>query len=514
MSNPILQFWQDSTGDPYDPLFAAAPILMHSIDADGKIVKVSTFWASKLRYSPEEMIGRRSTEFLTEASREYAISIALPEFYRTGRINSVEYDFVRKDGVIIPVLMSCIAQYAPDGSFARSLAIMFDNSEAKMARAALQKKQRLEAIGRLVDGVAQDFNNLLTVIQGNLEFLADNPDSPNRQKFLNDALAATGRGASLTKQLLAYGGRALLSPSKVDLNAVISELDTMLRRLAPERLEIETITSDGLWECNLDRAQLETALMNIIINAQDAMPSGGELSIEACNVRISHEHAEQRADDLRPGRYVMVAISDTGEGMSQETVTNMFEPFYSTKRVGEGAGLGLSMAYGFVRQSGGDIRVHSIPGAGTTFKLYFPSEGPDPDTDTRTGGEVSEIPTADILVVEDEEPVRRVLVSQLEAAGFRVTEAATGDIAVSMITQGYRPKVLVTDVVMPGAVQGPELARIARKADPLLRVVFVSGFPDEATLHGNKPNPSDVQLIKPFERSVLVNAVQRLMDGK
>ena len=516
MSNEVLKFWQSlDSDDPFEPFFAVAPILMHSIDANGVLVRVSSFWAAKLGYEPEEMVGRRSVEFLTEPSRRYAAEVKIPELFKVGSVSNVPFDFVRKDGKIVSVLMSVILEYDEAGEFVRSLAVMFDNTEAKRAAAQLQQKQRLDAVGQLVGGVAHDFNNLLAIIQGNLEFLEMNPDHPNRQEFIENALDAAKRGASLTQQLLSYGRKAHLSPTLVDLNAVVAKSDRLVRRLFPSNITIETVTGGGLWNISVDSAILETAVLNILNNARDALPDGGRLTIETCNVRIGEDYVDSRNEEIVPGRYVMLAISDTGTGMDSETLAKVFEPFFTTKEVGNGSGLGLSMVFGFMRQSNGAIRAYSELGVGSTFKLYFPAvsrEGhaDEPETVISGDGGTGKL----VLVVEDEDKVRQVLAEQLRLDGLRVTECATGDAAFQQLEGGLRPDLLLTDIVMPGSLQGPELAKRARELFPDLRVLFISGYPSEAAIHGNGVRPEDKHLTKPVGQSDLVKAVMDLLSER
>jgi PAS domain S-box-containing protein len=513
VTNNILRFWKSiDPEDPFDPLFQAAPILMHSIDSSGHLLKVSRFWADKLGYEIDEMIGRKSTDFLTEASREYATNIVLPEFFRTGSVYNVSYDFVRKDGDLVPVLMSAIAEYDGNADYVRSLAIMFDNSEAKRIESEFNKKQRLDAIGDLVGGVAHDFNNLLAVVQGNLEFLDQNPDDPDRKELITNALDAAKRGGVVTQQLLTYGRKARLAPSVYDLNEAVLNADRLVRRLFPANIEFETVTGGGLWKTEVDPALLETAILNILNNARDAMPDGGRITMETRNVRIDEEYVDARNEEITPGRYVMLAISDTGSGMDTTTLTKLFDPFFTTKPVGRGSGLGLSMVFGFARQSRGAIRVYSELGVGSTFRLYFPITVNEtaPLTDPKEfprGGSAGKT----VIVAEDEANVRSIVARQLRAEGFHVVEAATGDAAYDHLTSGVVPDLMVTDIVMPGSLQGPELAEKARKMLPDLPVIILSGYPTEAAIHGNGLRATDRHLIKPVSEADLIrNALELL----
>lgn len=378
MTKTILKFWHSlDMDDPLDPLFNAAPVMMHSIDRTGTLIKVSRFWADKLGYSVAEMEGRKAVDFLSDASRKYAIEIAQPKVFEAGKIYNVEYDFVCKNGKLLPVLLSAISEYDDDGNHVRSLAVIFDNSEAKRVAAELRQKQRMEAIGALVGGVAHDFNNLLAIVLGNLEFLQDNPDAEERLEYIEDAMTATMRGGKLIQQLLRYGRQAHLTPCVIDLNEVVMGSDRMIRRLLPTNIELSTVTEPDLWKSVIDSAQLETAILNIVNNARDALVDGGRITVETRNVRIGSDFTDLENEDLDPGCYVMLAISDTGEGMDQDTITRIFEPFFTTKPVGKGSGLGLSMVFGFMRQSNGAIRAHSNEGSGTSLKLYFPAQHSD-----------------------------------------------------------------------------------------------------------------------------------------
>ncbi|MEO9824837.1 MAG: ATP-binding protein [Paracoccaceae bacterium] len=440
----------------------------------------------------------------------------MPDFFKTGRIHNVEYDFVRKDGSVLPVLMSAVADNDPDGNFRRSLAVMFDNSAAKRAKAELLQKHRTDAVGQLVSGVAHDFNNLLSIIQGNLEFLREEPpESPMREVYLHDAYGAARRGATLTQQLLAFGRQVQLTPQKTNINAVMRGADGMLRRLMPANIEFETVTAGGLWSTMVDRAQLDTAILNIVNNARDAMPDGGLITIETANIQITEEYLDARKEDIAPGRYVMLAISDTGTGMTPEVMEKAFDPFYSTKTAGSGAGLGLSMVHGFVKQSEGMLQVFSEVTHGTTLKLYFPAAGAERGQDGASKSISEETPVAsalaNVLVVEDEADVRKVMVRQLTSRGLKVLEASSGDLAHGLLMTGFKPHVMVTDVVMPGKMQGPDLAKAARELVPDLRVIFVSGYLNEAAINVDGIHVDDVQLVKPVSRDQFVSTVLRLI---
>ncbi len=513
MPNNILRFWREGADDPVGTLFEIAPIMMHSIDSKGILLNVSEFWSEKLGYEREEMIGRHSTDFLTAESKERANAVVLPQFFKTGRVFNVDYDFVRKSGEVLPVLMSAIAEYTKDGEFLRSLAVMFDNTENKRLTTEMHHNMRMEALGQLVAGVAHDFNNLLTVIKGNTEFLRQDPDDPNRAEYLRDTHRSAERGAALTQMLLSYGQKSRLQPKRTNLNDTLREMDHMLRRVLPSKIEMSIVEGTDLWGVDLDERQLETALMNIINNAHDAMPMGGKLTIETCNVRISEEYITSREEHILPGRYVMLAISDTGDGIEESIRSRIFEPYFTTKEFGKGAGLGLSMVFGYVKQSGGTIRVYSEQGFGTSFKLYFPATSLS--SKSAKMPEIAPVkvpdPQSEVLIVEDEPDVRRVLVRQIEAAGYSVSQAASGDEAYTLLTTGYCPRLLVTDIVMPGALQGTELAERARDLIPNLQVILVSGRPQEAAIHASGMRKTDVLILKPIDAPTLLAEITKAM---
>ena len=520
MMNAVLESWKNSSGDSLDPLFSIAPICMHSINANYEIVQASTFWAERLGYDVSEMLGRKSTDFLTPSSADYAKNVVLPRFFETGSIYNIEYDFVRKNGEILPVLMSAIAQYDKNGKFLRSLAIMFDNSEAKRISAKLLQSQRTEAVGRLVGGVAHDFNNLLTVILGNIEFLRQDFDAPDRETLLESAYAAAQRGSTLTQQLLAYGRKAHLRPEIINLNQVMADMDAMLKRLLPATIQIETEPMPGLWQTEIDRHLLDTAILNIVNNARDAMPqTGGILTLKTRNIRVTEDRADHHHDKIAPGRYVMIAISDNGTGMSKDTLAQAFEPFFTTKTVGKGSGLGLSMIYGFMQQSNGAIRVHSEVGKGTTFMLYFPASTRNTKAEEDTNwvyllDDETDQPDTQIemMVVEDEPDVQKVILRQLRGLDLNISHAASGDEAYTRLASGYRPDILLTDIVMPGVLQGPDLVKRAREFKPDIQVVLISGYPKEHAVADKVSGNQDMQFVKPVDSKILASAINVLAD--
>lgn len=380
--------------------------------------------------------------------------------------------------------------------------------------ARLHQAQKMEAVGRLTGGVAHDFNNLLQVISGNLQLLTKEVAGNARaeQRVIN-ALAGVSRGSQLASQLLAFGRRQPLAPKVINLGRLIRSWDDMLRRSLGEAIEVETVIAGGLWNTIVDPVQVETAILNLAINARDAMEGRGKLTIEAGNASLDDAYAAKHGD-LKPGQYVMLAITDTGSGIPPELLERVFEPFFTTKPEGRGTGLGLSMVFGFVKQSEGHIKIYSEPGQGTTVRLYLPRtrEREDLASDTDTGPVTGGSET--ILVVEDDEEVRKTAVDILTDLGYRVLKAKDADSALAIIESGVPIDVLFTDVVMPGTLRSPELARKAKERIPELVVLFTSGYTDNAIVHGGKLDPGVHLLSKPYTREALARKLRQLIRSE
>ncbi|MEM9060688.1 MAG: ATP-binding protein [Pseudomonadota bacterium] len=400
-----------------------------------------------------------------------------------------------------------------NGTVVREIGTSLDTTEQYETELRLFQAEKMESIGRLTGGVAHDFNNLLAVMMGNLELLRSEVDQPDLIESIETALLAAERGGELTKNMLTFARQARLNPTIVDINATIRQTKLWLSRTLPANIEVETSLLANLWRVSADSSSTQNALLNLIINARDAMPSGGKLTIETANVRIDDEYIAVRSEDVPPGRYVMVAVSDTGDGIESELIDKVFEPFFSTKLPGQGSGLGLPMVQGFIKQSGGAIRVYSELGVGTTIKLYFPAVFRDgegqgdahPDTKPTTTQH------AKILVAEDEPEVLAIIVRVLENAHYSVFTAPSGDKALELF-QSIRPiDLLLTDIVMPGSLQGPKLAKALREVEPDLPTVFMSGYPNEATVHGNGLRPEDIRLMKPVPATELIAAVEKAL---
>jgi signal transduction histidine kinase/DNA-binding response OmpR family regulator len=386
-------------------------------------------------------------------------------------------------------------------------------AELSSAHDALIRSQKLEAIGKLTGGVAHDFNNILQVIGGNLQLLQVALPDGRATRYVASALQAVQRGAKLSSQLLAYARRQPLQPVVINPARAIADMDDMLRRVLGETIEIEMIKAGGLWSMAADPHQLENVLLNLAINARDAMPGGGKLTIEIGNAMLDDGYVASEPD-IKPGQYVMFAISDTGCGMSPEVLERACEPFFSTKPEGHGTGLGLSMAYGFVKQTGGHFKIYSEEGEGTTFKLYFPRSFEVEASQAPIQGGASLASTGGnetILVVEDDLSVQGTVVELLGSMGYRVLKADNADSALGILKSGLPIDMLFTDVVMPGQLRSPELARHARGLHPHIAVLFTSGYTQNAIVHGGRLDPGVELLSKPYGRDQLARKVRSML---
>jgi PAS domain S-box-containing protein len=382
------------------------------------------------------------------------------------------------------------------------------------AEEQLRQSQKMEAVGQLTGGIAHDFNNILFVILANTDALLEEEDfRPEVADRLGQIDKAVQRAADLTHQLLAFSRKQPLNPKRTDLNDLVTQTGKLLHRALGAQIEIKSALGDSLWTVNIDRTQLETALVNLCVNARDAMPGGGKLLIETANVSLNRSNITQ-AVDVAPGDYVMLCVTDTGSGMPPETVAKVFEPFFTTKAVGKGTGLGLSMVYGFIKQSKGHITIHSEVGRGTTFRLYLPrSDGVQEEAWVRPSAPMPR-GTERILVVEDEPLVRASVVGQLQSLGYAVAQAPDGHTAIASCEATRLPyDLLLTDVVMPGPLSGRALADIVSRRWPKTKILFVSGYAENAVLHDGRADDGGLLLSKPFRKGDLAKFVRHALDG-
>ena len=387
--------------------------------------------------------------------------------------------------------------------------------QLKKNEEALRQSQKIEAIGQLTGGVAHDFNNLLQVIIGNLETLRRcvPADAPRAARAVESAMGGAKRAASLTQRLLAFSRRQPLNPKPIDVNVLVSGMSDLLHRTLGETTEVDTVRRAGLWRVEVDPTELEAAILNLALNARDAMPEGGRMTIETANVDIHPDHPSTQAD-LVPGQYVSLSVSDTGIGMDDHTASRVFEPFFTTKPVGRGTGLGLSQVYGFVTQSGGQVRISSTVGRGTAVSIYLPRLLRDyepiavvENTDVPAG-----TPRETILVTEDDDDVREYSVETLRELGYRVIEAHDGPSALRLLERQPKVDLLFTDVVLPGGMTGAQLAAQARGSRPELKVLFTTGYARNAIVHHGRLDRGVQLITKPFAVAELGARVRDVLD--
>jgi PAS domain S-box-containing protein len=387
-------------------------------------------------------------------------------------------------------------------------------AERHQTERALQQAQKMEAIGQLTGGVAHDFNNLLQVVSGNLQLLSkDLAGNDQAERRVANALAGVNRGAKLASQLLAFGRRQALEPRVINIGRFVSAMDDLLRRSLGEAVEVEVITSGGLWNTFADPTQVENALLNLAINARDAMSGSGKLTIEMGNAALDQEYARNHQEVL-PGQYVMLAVTDTGSGMRPDILERVFEPFFSTKPEGKGTGLGLSMVYGFVKQSGGHVKIYSEVEQGTTVRIYLPRSVADEDREVVVHNGPVLGGTETVLVVEDDEDVRSIVVETLTDLGYRVLTAKDAQAGLNVIESGVLIDVIFTDVVMPGQLKSSEMARRAKERLPGVAVLFTSGYTENSIVHGGRLDPGVELLSKPYTREALARRLRHVIANQ
>ena len=495
---------------------AVTDYAIYMIDPDGYVVKWNP-GAQRLKgYSEAEIIGQHFSRFYPEEDRlsglpERVIATAAAIGNYVG-----EGWRIRKDGSRFwaSVVMSAIRDQ--QGQLLGFAKVTRDLTEKRAADEQLRQAQKMEAIGQLTGGIAHDFNNLLTVITGNMETLQRRLSQRGEERlhrYVDSALLASSRAAVLTHHLLAFSRRQPLEPKQVSVNTLITGISEMLRRTLGESITVETVLAGGLWATFVDANQLENSLLNLAVNARDAMPDGGKLTIEAANVYLDDHYAATA--DVPAGQYVGLFVRDTGLGMPPDVVAQAFDPFFTTKEIGQGTGLGLSQVYGFVKQSGGHVKIESELGAGTTVKIYLPrllvSDGA-----TDVPAVNMSVPRADgetILVVEDEAGVRRFAVEMLQELGYHVLDAPDGASGLRMLDAHPEITLLFTDVGLPGGMNGRRMADEALRRRPDLKVLFTSGYTGDAIVHHGRLDP-DVQLIvKPFTFDGLATKLRRVLDA-
>ncbi len=649
-------FFPDQNGGVYERLISALPVALHCMDASGRLISVNRQWCETFGYQMHDVLGRAFSEFLPVESRSKLVTTIYPKYLTTSACRSEEILLIRKDGSLATILLSMTAYRGEKGRLDRSVCMLEDVSEKKIAamatnrsdqrfRAAfaasvhcmavisptgqiefandafktflerkdiesatlgfdeflhkddrgqflnglrqllsgetshfnldlryvgqgdkvvhgstsvalvknekggteqlviqivdvtdrktindrLQRAQKMEAVGQLTGGLAHDFNNLLTIIIGNLQLLDGKITTDEKSaKRLVEAQDAATKGADLTRQLLAFARKQELEPKNTSVNDMVRGMESLVSRTIGENIELKVETMSGDPRCLIDPSQLESAILNLSINARDAMPNGGKLTIETQSAYLDRFYAEKNPDVV-PGQYVLVAVSDSGTGMAPELLEKVFQPFFTTKAAGKGSGLGLSMVYGFIKQSGGHIQVYSEVGHGTSIKMYLPRRMRPGEVEVESGP-VAVAPTIPIaaapidvapaaarrpkiLVVEDQEAVRAVACGFLEDFGYEIVEAGDGFEALSRLQEHDDIELMFSDVVMPGGMNGFDLAQAAQSMKPELKVVHTSGYPKGAMVHQDEPRFREGFIImKPYRREDLQKIIKDALE--
>ena len=514
ISNPMLRRLRDSEAT-FRGIATAAQDAILLIDRDGKIVYCNPVVQSIFGYADRELLGKDLHQLL--ASRRYlaAYTEGFKRFRETGTgpvLDKVlEVDAVHKDGREIPVELSVAA--VPTGDGRSAVGIVRDISARKEKEAQLRQAQKMQAVGQLTGGIAHDFNNLLTIIQGNLNFLKETVGQDTEAvELVDDALSAARDGGELTQRLLAFSRKQTLRPKRVDINAMLRDFERFLRRTLRDDIELKIRQGPDTPTVLVDPGQLENALLNLVINARDALPGGGTLTIEAICQHIDPAMGTAYSD-LTPGKYITVSVSDTGIGMAPEDAARAVEPFFTTKPYGQGSGLGLSMVYGFVRQSGGDLLVNSELGKGTTVSMLMPQA----HAVAKAGDEhpaTHDLPrgTETVLVLEDQSQVRRLAKRSLEGLGYRVLDAENAVAAMEILREEAAVDLLFSDIVLPGAMDGRELASRAVEDRPGLKVLLTTGFAKESAGDPSAESSDFPLLKKPYSKEHLADMVRNVLD--
>ena len=483
-----------------------------SIDSDGCIIEWNAAADRTFGYSRDEVLGKKMVDLIIPPALRPAHYAGFEHYLKTGEGKilgqRVELSAVRADGREFPIEIAINSQIS--GANHIITAYLRDITEEKKAEERLLQAQKMEAVGQLTGGVAHDFNNLLAVIQGNAELLASTTGAED--PFTPAILRATARGAELTQRLLAFSRQQPLQTKSIDLAGLVDEMSELLKRTLGETIEIETITRPDLWAAAADPGQVEIALLNLAINSRDAMPGGGILTIEWANAPLDEAYVARNPEAL-VGDYVVLTVTDSGVGMPAEVREHAFEPFFTTKEIGEGAGLGLSMVYGFAKQSGGHVTIDSEDGRGTTVKLYLPRDKsvvPKPQRE-----KAAQMPRGrgeSVLLIEDDSDVRMLTVKTLEGLGYRVTDVPEAASARAVLERGDKVDLMLSDVVLPGGQSGLEFAEEARDRYPALKVIFMSGYPAQAATRDGFLRSGQRLLNKPFQRRQLAKALHEVLN--
>jgi len=494
---------------------------IYLLDPEGVITNWNTGAARIKGYSANEVIGKHLSMFYTPDDRTAGVPTrALERAAREGHYE-LEGWRVRKDGTQFWANAVIDAIHDEDGRLIGFAKVTRDLSERRQAQLELESSreqlalaQKMEAIGHLTGGLAHDFNNMLTGISGSLELMKTRLAQGrfnDFERYIAAAQGAASRAAALTHRLLAFARRQTLDPKPINANKLIASMEELVRRTVGPAIQIETVLAIGLWPALCDPSQLENALLNLCINARDAMPDGGRITIETVNSWIDERGARQR--DMQPGQYVAICVSDTGTGMTADVLAHAFDPFYTTKPAGQGTGLGLSMVYGFAKQSAGQVRIYSEVGEGTNVHLYLPRHLGSEDEQTEP--QLDQAPKAGagetVLVVDDEPSVRMLIAEVLDELGYSAIEAADGVSGLKVLRSDVRIDLLITDVGLPGGLNGRQMVDAARANRPDLKVLFITGYAENAAIGNGHLERGMHVLTKPFAMDMLAARIRSII---
>jgi PAS domain S-box-containing protein len=503
-----------------DRAWKNAQDLIAVVNADGIITAANPAWTSMLGWQPEEVVGRHHLEFNhpddrqasnaahVKASREQLPVYEARMLHRDGGYRHVAWAAAPEAGMVYATGRDVTAERAAAETLARTEEL-------------LRQSQKMEAVGQLTGGIAHDFNNLLTAISGSLELLQrriNEGRTENLERYTSAAITASQRAGALTQRLLAFARRQPLDPKRVDTNRLLAGMEELLRRTLGPAIALEMVLAGGLWSTLCDPNQLEGAVLNLAINARDAMPEGGRLTVETGNAHLDDAYARSQGGEIKPGQYVAIAVTDTGIGMPPDVIARAFDPFFTTKPIGRGTGLGLSMLYGFVKQSEGHVRIYSEPGQGTTFRIYLPrlrapADAAQAGAPGREAAGLAAGSGETVLVVDDEPSLRMLVTETLREMGYAAIEAADGPSAVRILQSEARIDLLVTDVGLPG-LNGRQVADAARLARPGLRILFITGYAHNATIGNGVALDRGMEIMtKPFALDALGAKVRDIMSG-
>jgi signal transduction histidine kinase len=538
----------------FDDLYEHAPCGYLRIGPEGRIASANRTFAVWTEVARDDLIGRPFQETLHIAGRIYYETHLRPLLTMQGFVNEVALDFLIRSDTVLPTLVNLNERRDAAGSllyirmtvfkatdrrrYERDLLAARAEAQAsaervrelneqlkaqiteieaarKQSEELLRQSQKMEAIGQLTGGIAHDFNNLLAGITGSLEILERRLEQgriDSLARYVSAARGAAKRAATLTHRLLAFSRRQQLEPQATDVNRVVGELEDMLRRSLGPTVRLQVIGAGGLWTTVIDRNQLENAVLNLCINGRDAMPEGGTVTIETSNKWLDHQVAVER--DMSPGQYVALCVTDTGTGMTPEVLARAFDPFFTTKPSGVGTGLGLAMVHAFARQAGGQVRIYSELGKGTTICIYMPRHrGPAEESAAPAAitGSWQALHAETILIVDDEPTVRMMVSEALTEAGYHIVEAADGPTALKLLETSARFDLLITDLGLPGGLRGEQLANAAQKIRDDLKILFVTGYAENAVLENGLLAPDSRVLTKPFSIEALIHMVSGLL---